>query len=377
MKRIHNFITHISKYLRGRETPSERKELYTWYDDIKSSDTIPEEERVGIAMSAKQRIMTTIRSGAKGRKQYMSLKWISSAAAALLLVGGIYWFTLPADRQASQEELASFAPGKEQAIIILPSGETVNLDSIPLAQSIEVGNTIITKNAEGEISYESTMTAGNPTYTLQTPKSSVSEIVLSDGTKVLLNAESKLHYPAKFGNGDRIVSLEGEGYFQVSKTTHNSRFVVRSGGQEVTVLGTKFNVNAPVKEGIVWTTLEEGVVQVTSEANENNKVILRPSQQAVHKQGNLSARQVDIESILGWTRGVFYFDGTNTVDVLQQIEHWYDIDITYKENKTNVQYSGKIPRDLSLDKLIDLLSYADFSVEPRINKQNRINLIIN
>ncbi|HMR19392.1 MAG TPA: DUF4974 domain-containing protein, partial [Sphingobacterium sp.] len=136
-------------------------------------------------------------------------------------------------------------------------------------------------------------------------------------------------------------------------------------------------VNAPVKEGIVWTTLEEGVVQVTSEANENNKVILRPSQQAVHKQGNLSARQVDIESILGWTRGVFYFDGTNTVDVLQQIEHWYDIDITYKENKTNVQYSGKIPRDLSLDKLIDLLSYADFSVEPRINKQNRINLIIN
>jgi hypothetical protein len=80
---------------------------------------------------------------------------------------------------------------------------------------------------------------------------------------------------------------------------------------------------------------------------------------------------------LGWTKGVFYFDGTNTTYALQQIEQWYDIDITYKGDKDAGQYSGKIPRNLSLDKLIDLLTYADFTVEPRINKENRINLIIN
>jgi hypothetical protein len=329
-----------------------------------------------VGIRAKQRILQNIRPSQKERKISSLSYWLSTAAAVLLLAGGIYWFGLSGDRKASIEELAGMAPGKEHAIIILPSGEAVNLDSIPLSQSIQVGNTIISKNEWGGISYENTMADKNPIYSLQTPKSSVAEIVLSDGTKVLLNAESKLHYPASFTEGDRIVQLEGEGYFQVSKTVGNSRFIVRTADQEITVLGTKFNVKAYGRGSISWTTLEEGSVRVAI-GNKGEAVMLTPGHQAVHRADGIQVEKANLESVLGWTKGVFYFDGTNTTYALQQIEQWYDIDITYKGDKDAGQYSGKIPRNLSLDKLIDLLTYADFTVEPRINKENRINLIIN
>lgn len=375
MHKLNDFIGRITSYLLGKETASERKDLYELYDSIEDPESLNEEQRVDVAMKAKQRIFANIRSDQKEQNRNPRMWWVSAAAAILLLTGGIYWFTGQGDRVASVEELATLTPGKEHAVIILPTGEMVNLDSIPLAHNIQVGNTIITKNEYGEITYESILAEDNPTYTLQTPKSSTSEIVLSDGTKVLLNAESKLYYPAKFDEGDRIVRLEGEGYFQVTKTSHNSRFIVESKDQRTTVLGTKFNVKAYHHDQRIWTTLEEGSVRVAGKQHQD--VVLVSGQQAVHGTTGVHVQTVDIESILGWTRGVFYFDGTNTADVLRQIEHWYDIDITYRQNKANVQYSGKIPRNLPLDKLIDLLTYADFKVEPRINKENRINLIIN
>lgn len=366
----------IAKYLSNRESDAERRELFDAYDRIQEPEHRTEAEYTHIAQGARQRILQTIGANS-GRRRMTGRFWVSSAAAILVVLGGLYWFMSPSDRVASQEELVSLLPGQNHAIIILPSGERVNLDSIALSQSIQVGNTIITKSENGEISYESVLDEENPIYTLQTPKSVVSEIILSDGTKVMLNAESKLYYPAKFDEGDRVVSLEGEGYFVVRKTDERSRFVVKSAEQEVTVLGTKFNVKAYQEDEMTYTTLEEGSVSVAAGNRFDDKVVLSPGRQAIENRGELQVQAVDLESVLGWTKGVFYFDGTNTLEILQQIEQWYDIDITYKENKETVQYSGKIPRNLSLDKLIDLLKYADFKVVPRIDQKNRINLIIN
>lgn len=378
MERLRSFIGHISNYLLGKETPSERQDLYEWYDDMAHSDVHTEEERARIALNAKRRILASIRPTREGRRISYQ-KWAGIAASVLLTLGIVYWLTFKRVdyRIASIAELADLTPGREHAIVVLPSGETVDLDSIPLKGSVQIGHTVISRNESGEITYLSTEKETNPMYILQTPRSATSEIILSDGTRVLLNADSRLHYPARFEQGDRIVRLEGEGYFQVTKTAHKSRFIVQTEDQDIQVLGTKFNVKAYGENHATWTTLEEGSVQVASRQESHSKLILTPGQQAVQENGSLSARYVDIESVLGWTKGVFYFDGTNTADVLRQIEQWYDIDIAYRENKTMLQYSGKIPRNLSLDKLIDLLSYADFRVESRINKQNRINLIIN
>ncbi len=86
--------------------------------------------------------------------------------------------------------------------------------------------------------------------------------------------------------------------------------------------------------------------------------------------------KINIEEALSWKNGQFYFNGNNTAEVLQQIARWYNITITYQANSNKEQYSGKIPRNLSLDKLIKLLNFADLNTKAVLDKDNKINLII-
>ena len=74
--------------------------------------------------------------------------------------------------------------------------------------------------------------------------------------------------------------------------------------------------------------------------------------------------------------GQFCFNGSNTVEVLAEIARWYDIDIKYEGKANTVQYEGKIPRNLSLDRLIELLNYAELKTKAFIDDNKRINLLI-
>jgi ferric-dicitrate binding protein FerR (iron transport regulator) len=82
---------------------------------------------------------------------------------------------------------------------------------------------------------------------------------------VTLNADSKISYPTSFDNGNREVELQGEAYFHVQKTTNKSKFIVKTRGQKIEVLGTRFNVNAYPETDRTQTTLEEGSVVVSAQ----------------------------------------------------------------------------------------------------------------
>ncbi len=105
-------------------------------------------------------------------------------------------------------------------------------------------------------------------FTTEAPKGERSKLVLPDGTKVLLNAGSKLNYSNEFNNSNRKVELIGEGYFEVTKKDGND-FTVHTRGYDVVVKGTKFDVAAYPSDSVVTTTLMEGKVEL----NYNNKII--------------------------------------------------------------------------------------------------------
>src|SRR5690606_34217556 len=134
------------------------------------------------------------------------------------------------------------------------------------------------------------------TLTLTTPKGGTYQVTLSDGTKIWLNAGTILKYPARFATSERVVFLEGEAFFDVAHAwaaspkrgslgkTHIP-FKVISNGQEVEVLGTKFNISAYKENKQTYTTLTEGRVRVDI-ANTSNaaglatkSTLLRPGQQ--------------------------------------------------------------------------------------------------
>jgi transmembrane sensor len=98
-------------------------------------------------------------------------------------------------------------------------------------------------------------------FTTEAPKGERSKLVLPDGTKVLLNAGSKLNYSNEFNNTNRKVELIGEGYFEVTKKDGND-FTVHTRGYDVVVKGTKFDVAAYPSDSVVTTTLMEGKVEL-------------------------------------------------------------------------------------------------------------------
>lgn len=376
MKQVKHIYKLITLFLNRQESPQERRALFDWMDALPSEQERGEQELIEMRKNTRRRLLSTINKSQKSIRISRIVRY-SSVAAAILMIGFLvvrYWPVT--EQEASKSLLASIPPGHETAIITLADGQQINLDQLALNQSVQVGGTVISKDAQGKVSYRDVVTGKQQVQrnTLYTPKGATYDLMLSDGTLVSLNADSKLIYPSSFEGEDRVVELEGEAYFHVQKTTNKARFIVKAGQEQTEVLGTKFNVNAYAKEQI-QTALEEGSV-VVSRKDRGQSVHLKPNEKAQTVQGKLVAAAVNMEDVLGWKRGQFCFDGTNTAAVMQEIARWYDIDVSYERIDRGPQYSGKIPRNISLDKLIELLNFADLKTKAVVGSGNRIHLII-
>lgn len=368
-----NNIKHLYQVLTDfLNTKAGRQEVVDWYDQLSVNSTIEESKVQRIQSRAKDRVLARIRMDTKRRS--LGIFYRVAAAAAVIICGYFSWNYFAQPQLATDEQLAQIAPAKQKAIIVLADGKEIDLDQLVLNQSVTVGEIIITKDDQGKISYHNAKDGSKRIQPniLRIPKAATYQLTLVDGTRVTLNSDSKLTYPSSFGTGDRVVEIEGEAYFEVARTSNKSRFIVQAKSQRIEVLGTKFNIRAYADEQKEQTTLAEGVVQVTLD---RQKVMLKPSQQASTSEGKLIMEAANLDKVLSWTEGQFYFDGTNTKEVLEEIARWYDIDIDYS-TRVSVQYKGKIPRNLSLDKLIQLLNYAELRTKAVIGDNKRINLII-
>jgi len=378
MKDIKNLL---SKYLTERENSAERKEIYDWYhaQDNKTLHNDAEIDELG--RHAKDRVFESIRLS-KRRALVRQLVRIGAVAASLVfvaLMGYYYWAQQHTVLLVDDRYLAAIVPTGKGALITLPDGSKIATGDLQMNVPVEMGNFIITKDQAGEVSYhhKNGAQSTNQSHRMETARSSTYDLVLSDGTMVKLNENSSLTYPAVFGEGDRVVTLEGEAYFQVTKSEKHSRFKVKTQHQTTEVLGTKFNIKSYNGESVVYTTLAEGRIQVEPQNENLGGVLLHPGQQSVLTEKQLATAIVDLDVALGWTQDIFYFNGTNTGSVLDQIAKWYNIDITYDKGATETRYRGKISRNLPLDQLVKLLEYADLKVKPTIDKNKRVNLIIN
>jgi len=373
MKRVKLIYKQLTSFLNLKV--QNKKEVLDWYDDLSnaSTETTPTLEKMQNAV--KTRLMHSIHKDRARRLRHMIVRW-SAAAVATFVLGYFGFSYFNKETLVTTAELAQIMPGQGKATIVLENGQQIDLDQLEMHKSIQIGESLIIKDAQGEIRYQDAKSGSEKAQysSLQIPKGGMYQLTLKDGTRVMLNSDSKLTYPSSFGTGDRVVKLEGEAYFEVHKTTNKSRFIVESRQQRVEVLGTKFNIKGYLDQQQVETTLAEGSVLVH---NKGKQVLLKPNEQAVVKEGAVKVKPVNLESILSWTQGQFYFDGANTEAVLAEIARWYDIKIQYEPRGQIDLYKGKIPRDLSLDRLIELLNYAELKTKALIGRDKRISLIIN
>lgn len=256
-------------------------------------------------------------------------------------------------------------PAREEAILTLEGGETLSLQHIKAGDSIQMGDVKLV-NDNGQLTYETTQTTGpGVQHVVQTPKGGQINITLPDGTKVWLNADSRITFLSNLGVQHREVTVTGEVYFEVAKLA-GKRFTVKSASGEIEVLGTKFNVrNYPEDEGMETALVEGSLAMKTI----TDRVVLKPNQVGVASAQRISISQHErIMDIIAWKNGLFLFENTTLADVGRQLGRWYNIQVQLGEGLGARRITGKINRDVKLSHVLEMLYYL--GIETKLTDNN-------
>ena len=167
-------------------------------------------------------------------------------------------------------------------------------------------------------------TLSNGYCVVSTPAATTTLVTLSDGTKVMLNANSTLEYPASFDDAEvREVRLKGEAHFEVTKNPHRP-FVVKAGEMQTQVLGTIFDVKAYRKDA-PKVTLMEGKVKVS---NADTEVEMRPGQTATLQADKIVVSKAS-SSASDWLEGDFDMDQVTLAEAMSDIGAWYNKTVVF------------------------------------------------
>jgi ferric-dicitrate binding protein FerR (iron transport regulator) len=304
-------------------------------------------------------------------------KFVAVAASVLLFISaGLYLFVKKNAREAvytvnhnNDNPVPDIQPGTNKAILTLSTGKSIVLDSAKNGLLSQQGNAAISKSANGLVvkngadDKSEIQTAFN---TITIPRGGKYNIVLPDGTSVWLNSSSSLTFPTMFIGSERKVSLTGEAYFEVAKNKAMPFKINVNNKQVVEVLGTHFNISAYTDEAAITTTLLEGSVKVNYK---NTSSLLKPGQMAVNDplQG-ITVKDANIDEVMAWKNDMFLFSNENITTIMKKVSRWYDVDVTFKGDMTNVNFDGNYSRSKTLTNLlknIELMDKVHFVVEGR------------
>lgn len=359
----------LQRYREGKTTAAENVWVERWY--LKLVETGEEEweegekEALGQLMEARlmRQINSTPAAAPKIRRLFTRSRAIAASIAIALLIGagGLLLISRQGngDRPPRLAELS--APQHNIATITLSNGDVIFLDSAGTGTLASQGDVNLIKNGSGDLAYESGAAPAGETMqynSLTNPKGSrVVKIMLSDGTRVWLDAGSSLTYPVSFPGAERRVSVSGEAFFEVARNAQKP-FFVDNAAASIRVIGTHFNVNAHADNPNMQVTLIEGAVSVYKGEGSS---LLKPGQQAIVGNNQRGAGEievvdsVDLEAVVAWKHGYFHFSKSSLPEVLKQLSRWYNVEFEYESGIPAKQFMGEIERDLSLVQALQIL----------------------
>ena len=376
----------IAKHLTGALSAVEQQSLDAWLKgDEKNTaifNRIVAHESLAAALVELEQVNTELalanvkaRIGALAQRKSVRL-WpriaVAAAAVAAITLGTwIYMNEVASSRKALRTDavvMNDIAPGKNTATLTLPNGKTIKLSDAKTG--VVIGDDKLAYNDGTEISgrHPELASASRPREAIlliaATPRGGTYQVELPDGTKVWLNADSKISFPSQFIGKERKILLEGEAYFEVFKDGAHP-FIVQTDKQEIEVLGTHFNVNSYEDETSVRTTLLEGSVRVSTQ---NGSSILKPDQQAILNKHGLKVEEVNAEDVVAWKDGLFIFEDEPLESVMRKIARWYNVEVEYQGVDKTVRIGGGVSKYENVSKVLkqlELTKGVHFKIEGR------------
>lgn len=348
---------YIEDLLASFEDESKLKELLQHYEQMSNRENSQSEEHIWSA------ITTQLRANKKQtaiHKRRPTLKYVAAACIVGLLAASLWLMRAKQSvhEKENHELAARFSPGSNKALLQLSDGQVIELSSDH--QGLVVDEDLFYD--DGSVLMES-LAEQQVDLVLITPKGGQYQLTLTDGTKVWMNADSKLTYPNRFTGTTREVELVGEAYFEVVENK-TKPFIVKTASEKVEVLGTHFNVNAYNDEVISSVALLEGKVNVIL-PNSTSRII-EPGQQAVTQSGHLVVQPFNPEEVVAWKQGEFMFNNEDMESVMRKIARWYNLEIVVSPALKETSIWGSVSRYDDFSKVLKLIQMAEENIKFKV-----------
>lgn len=376
------YVLLYEKCASGNCTEEERRLLEEYMDEFSLEELPGEGTAREVNSEITERIYRRLQESMHADKP--STRWLypyglraAAAVVFMFLCSGLYYYIQargPVPVAVKSHLKNDIPPGRNAAVLTLSDGSRLVLDNSINGILARQGNAVIRKLKDGQLIYDqSGLSASNghdhsmtiADNSVSTPRSGEYKLLLPDGTRVWLNAESSLTFPPVFGGSERKVELSGEAYFEVARN-EAIPFRVIAGDTEIEVLGTHFNVNAYHEE--VKTTLLEGSVRLKRDGQET---LLQPGQSGIPSEDGAFTVQeeaVHAEEVVDWKNGYFVFQDENIRTIMERAARWYDVEVEYRGNMEDKNFWGKVSRYENISELLknlELTGMVRFKIEGR------------
>ena len=370
MEQEYKIAALIQRYVSGDATEEERYEVERWMAESEEhgvlmekfrSDAFWQEQLAEHDIFDVEVAFKRFRKSKREKERRLLVYRVAGVAAVLLVVLGVAvysWIRKETGPENMAQLVEVLSPGSSRATLILAGGKEVHLND---SMHLEIKEQMAMIKVKGDEVYYSEDAEYADSSDLQpsinkvvTSRGGEYKLILSDGTKVWLNADSRFEFPSKFVGQERCVYVEGEVYFEVAKDVSHP-FVVTTKQAKVRVLGTSFNVRAYPDE-IYRTTLLEGCVEVLYK---KDVVKLQPHEQWILDEGVRRVAPVNVRMAASWKNGSFAFDDEPLLNVFQELERWYDVHVFIaNEEIREMKFTGIFPRYANMDKVLNIVELA-------------------
>lgn len=366
MKRSFEIADLIVDYIKGEILWEDLNKLEHWIGESEDNrklfvslmdETLFQNELAKHKTDNLDKVFSAIKKQKNPFNKYRQRHWLSGMAAMLVIALGIYWYTgWKATAPLVEQEQSNISIGEHKAWLHLASGERIELNTAEkdTVTFKDHGHQVILNNGRIQIIDSSAEPAVKDMYhMMEVPRGAEYNLVLADGTKVWLNADSRLKFPSRFNGKKRYVELSGEAYFQVSKD-RNKPFIVHSNEVDVTVLGTEFCISDYAGKPAL-ATLVEGSVEVMDK--EGWKAVLKPGQQAVIEETGSSVKEVEPLYYTAWKDGYFIFENATLQEIMDKLSLWYNCHYFFEnQSSAELRLTARLKKYDEIHVLLNILS---------------------
>ena len=289
----------------------------------------------GLELSDKEKARERLKMNIARRiERYRRRRWWCRAAGIVLLLcmGEGVWFYWQNEVKQTDQDLAERLTDSSLPVIRLASGKEIAL------------------NRDSAYNLDGGFLLAEDGYEIRTPRGTDYKMILPDGTKVWMNAESVVRFPVVFPAGERRVACDGEVFFDLARDSLRP-FRVETAGNVVKVLGTRFDIRHYEDEPYSAVLLS-GSIRLSRGKHE---VLLKPGEQAQLMEERWVVGKAGA-SATSWIDGYFLFDNRSLEYIMRELARWYDIEVFFVDSdKQNEYYSFEIERSSSLKQVMNIL----------------------